>query len=252
MPLMYRSFRHKETGEICYMPAGRYGNFLNTIKKLVNYIRYNIPHYYMAHVTLTVAENVSEVNSTHLHRVIEFIRQQLKRAGSEFLYVAVKELQERGAIHYHILCIYGKPYVFPYSNDIAASWSLGFVKITAPKLRLKLYSIANYIGKYLGKGYEYEQLNVKKSFTASQIKQIYKLSAKRLADAVGRFGKEMAESLSCSYRKLYLNVEERTYIFGNLVIKKEKKLLYTYRSDWELIRDGDGRFAKPLMVTEPF
>lgn len=74
----------------------------------------------------------------------------------------MKELQERGAIHFHVLCVYSKPYVFPSSNEIASSWKLGFVKITAPKLRMKLNTIVGYIGKYIGKGYEYEQLEVKK------------------------------------------------------------------------------------------
>ena len=66
----------------------------------------------------------------------------LKRDGAEFKYVACKELQERGAIHCHILCIYNKPYVFPSSDEITLLWKLGFVKITAPKVRMKLYKIA--------------------------------------------------------------------------------------------------------------
>jgi hypothetical protein len=127
MPLSYRQFRNKTTGKICYTPAGRFGNFLNTIKKLVNYVRYNIPRYYFVHLTLTVAENVSEVDSKHLHKVTSFIQQRLKRAGSEFKYVAVKELQERGAIHYHVLCVYSIAKVFPSSAEIAKSWGLGFV-----------------------------------------------------------------------------------------------------------------------------
>src|SRR4030067_2059325 len=108
MGLRNRIFRHKVTGKLSYMPAGRYGNFLNSIKKLVNYVRHNYPKYYCAHLTLTVAENISEVHFKNLHRVTQFINQRLKRAGAEFKYVACKELQERGAIHYHILCIYNK------------------------------------------------------------------------------------------------------------------------------------------------
>ncbi len=120
------------------MEAGRYGNFKNTLKKLVNYIYYNFRKFYVAHVTLTVAENVAEVDFKHLHRVLQMIHKRLTREDSDFKYVAVKELQERGAIHYHILCIYSKPYVFPSAEDIAHSWRLGFVKISAPKLRLKI------------------------------------------------------------------------------------------------------------------
>jgi hypothetical protein len=151
MPLRYRCFKNSENGQVIYVPAGRYGNFVNTIKKIVSYVRYNIPLYYIAHLTLTVSENLSAVDFSHLHRVIQFIHQRLKRAGSDFKYVAVKELQDRGAIHYHILCIYSKPYVLPSSVEIAASWKLGFVKITAPRIRLKLKSIADYIGNTLAR-----------------------------------------------------------------------------------------------------
>jgi hypothetical protein len=203
MALKYRRFRHKETGQVCYAPAGRYGNFLNSIKKLVNYVHYNIPKWYIAHLTLTVAENVSEVDFRHLHRVTQFILLRLKREGSDFKYIAVKEVQKRGAIHYHVLCVYSRRYVFPSPDEIAKSWGLGFVKITAPKIRMKLKGISNYIGKYIGKGYEYEALDTRKSFTASQIKQIYKLRGDRLERVMHEFGRGVAEKLVCSYRKVY-------------------------------------------------
>jgi hypothetical protein len=55
------------------MPAGRYGNFLNSVKKLVNYVRYNMPKYYVLHLLLTVAENLPEIHFENLHRVTQFI-----------------------------------------------------------------------------------------------------------------------------------------------------------------------------------
>jgi len=216
MALKFRCFKNRNTGQIVYTPAGRYGNFLNAIKKLVSYVRYNIPRYYVAHLTLTVAENESEIDYKHLHRVIQLIYLRLKRAGSDFKYVAVKELQDRGAVHYHVLCIYSKRYVFPSSDEVASSWKLGFVKITAPKIRFRLQSITNYIGKYIGKGYEYEALDIRKSFTASQIKQIYKLSPNRLSEVVRAFGKEVAEGFKCSYRKVYQLVRSEVRRFPSI------------------------------------
>jgi len=176
MPLTYLRLRNVKTGELIHVAKGRYGNFLNSVKKIVNYVHYNFQKYYVVHLTLTVAENISDISCDHLHRVDTFIQQRLKRVGAEGKRIAVKEFQERGAIHFHVLYIYNKAYVFPHSEDIAKSWKLGFVKISAPKIHIKLYKIVNYIGKYIGKGYEYEALENKKSFTASQIKQIYKLS----------------------------------------------------------------------------
>jgi hypothetical protein len=233
MALTYRCFKNRTTGQVIYAPAGRYGNFLNTIKKLVSYVRYNIPRYYVAHLTLTVAENASEIDYKHLHRVIQFIHLRLKRAESDFKYVAVKELQNRGAVHYHVLCIYSKPYVFPSSDEIAASWKLGIIKITAPKIRLKLQSITRYIGKYIGKGYEFETLDHRKSFTASQIKQIYKLSPLRLAEVITRFGKERAEGFACTYRKVFLLGYEALEILGKEVLNPIKYLILEFASEWK-------------------
>jgi len=232
MPLRYHQFRNQETGQLWWVPAGRYGNFMSSVMKLVNYIRYNIPRYYFAHLTLTVAENVPDINCDHLHRVLQFISQRLKRAASDFKYIAVKELQDRGAIHFHILCVYSKPYVFPSSNEIASSWGLGFVKITAPRIRNKVNRIAGYIGKYIGKGYEYEALDVRKSFTASQIKQIYKLKKDRLDKVMAHYGKSMAERMECSFRKVYLVGYELFDVFGNEVRKRFKKLVMEFPLLW--------------------
>jgi hypothetical protein len=232
MSLKYKCFRHKETGQVFYAEAGRYGNFKNSLKKLVNYIRYNFAKYYVAHLTLTVAENVSEVDSKHQHRVLQFIDKRLKRAGSDFKYIAVKEMQDRGAVHYHILCIYSKPYIFPSSKEVAGSWRLGFVKITSPKLVIKVEKIASYIGKYIGKGYEYEALDVKKSFTASQIKQIYKLSTQRLARVIQKFGKSRAEEFKCTYTKVYLVGYSENEIMGSKVREPFKSLIMDFPSEW--------------------
>ncbi len=225
MGLSYRKFKNKNTGETCFMPAGRYGNFLNSIKKLVNYVQHNYPKFYVVHLTLTVAENVTEVDFKHFHRVIQFINQRLKRDGAEFKYVACKEFQERGAIHYHVLCIYNKPYAFPPPDEIASSWKLGFVKITAPKVKMKLYTVAKYIGKYIGKGNEYEALECRKSFTASQIKQIYKLSPHRLLDVIVKFGKDQAEKFKCTYTRVFEVIR-----FDPFPVMK--KLVMEFTSDW--------------------
>ena len=57
-------------------------------------MQWNYKKDYCVHLTLTVAENESEIDFKHFHRVIQFISQRLKRAGADFKYVASKELQE--------------------------------------------------------------------------------------------------------------------------------------------------------------
>ena len=108
MALSFRTFRHKVTGQVFRIPAGRYGNFQNAIKKIVNFVYYNYRKYYIVHLTLTVAENISDVDYKHLHRVDALIKQRLKRAGAECKHIAVKELQDRGAVSLYLqqaLCI---------------------------------------------------------------------------------------------------------------------------------------------------
>lgn len=151
--MKYRTFWNCKTGERCYLPAGRYGNFLLTIKKLTNYVGYNMPKCYVVHLVLTLREVAVEVDAKDVHRVMQFIATRLKRQGVDFKYVSVKEIQKElekyweEAVHFHVLCIYSKAYVFPSAEDIAKSWKLGNVKITAPKLRVKIQKITNYIGK---------------------------------------------------------------------------------------------------------
>jgi hypothetical protein len=86
--------------------------------------------------------------------------------------------------------------------------------------------------QYIGKGYEYEALDLKKSFTASQIKQIYKLSPVRLAEVVRRFGKSMAEQFKCTYRKVFLEGYVENEIMGNKVLKPWKDLIMEFPSEW--------------------
>jgi len=241
MPLKFRCFKSKDTGQVFYRPAGRYGNFLNSVKKMVSYVQYNMPKYYVIHLTLTLKEAESEIDSKHLHRVTQFISTRLKRVGSDFKYIAVKEIQKERlekygeeAVHYHVLCVYSKPYVFPNREDIAKSWGLGFVKVSAPKLRVHVNKIIGYIGKYIGKGYEYEALNFKKSFTASQIKQIYKLTPKRLSFVISKYGKEKADALKCTYRKVY-------EMFDN-GFRVVKRLVEEFPSEWSY----EGTFNEPF------
>ena len=111
MPLKFRRFRNQETGQVCYIPAGRYGNFINSVKKLVSYVRYSMPRYYVVHLTLTLKEAEVEIDFKHFHRVTQFINTRLKRLECDFKYIAVKEIQEERlekygeeAVHYHVLC----------------------------------------------------------------------------------------------------------------------------------------------------
>jgi hypothetical protein len=119
---------------------------------------------------------------------------------------------------------------------------LGFVKIRAPKIRVKLWKIVNYIGKYVGKGYEYEALDFKKSFTASQIRQIYKLGPKRLSEVIRRFGKDMAEQLKCTYRKVFFEGYVVSEMMGVKALHPFRDLIMEFPSEWAY----EGLCAEPF------
>ena len=113
--------------------------------------------------------------------------------------------------------------MFPDGEDIRKSWGLGGVKITSPKIRLKVNKIISYIGKYIGKGYEFGQLDVKKSFTASQIKQIYKLAPDRLEKVWAKFGKVVSECFKCTYTKVYGTLKQ---------VPDYRYLVMEFESNW--------------------
>jgi hypothetical protein len=222
--LSYRRFQNVETGEFSYAPAGRVGRFYNSVRKIKQFIFYNWKKFYIAHVTMTVAVAEEGVFAKELNRALTFIRMRLERDGVEFLYAAVKEVQyerlkKRGecVIHYHVLCFYSVAYAFPAAEEIEKSWGLGNVKITAPKLRLKVNSLVGYLSKYMGKGFEFEALDVKKGFSTSQVAQIYKLNPGRLQEVIKKVGVHGAKLLKCSFTKVWrpevARLRERMILF---------------------------------------
>lgn len=217
-------FRHKVTGEDIDILQGRAAHFRNACHKLTQFVRYNFSKPYVYHLTLTVAENVSSIDMSHYNRTMTFIRTKIKRAGGDVKYIGVKEWQDRGAIHFHVLFVVDRPYLFPDVNDITCVWSLGFCKVTFPKVRISLEKIMGYIGKYMGKGFEYGESGERKSFSASQIGSIYKLSQKKMLNALKYYTLEILKGCKCSYRYVW---REHGY--------KKREYLIKFESDWEFM-----------------
>ncbi|HVS25780.1 MAG TPA: hypothetical protein VHE58_00460 [Burkholderiales bacterium] len=104
-------------------------------------------------ITLTYQENMQDmaVAIRHLKAFVKGVRKKYKK----FLFVAVAELQKRGAIHWHIAVrgYYDAPYfMLPLWRGIIGG--LGSVHITPPRKFGNSMQIAFYIGKYMGKGWE--------------------------------------------------------------------------------------------------
>jgi hypothetical protein len=74
---------------------------------------------------------------------------RLKRRHADFIYVAAREFQQRGAVHYHLAI---NTYID--HEELSELWSQGFVWI---EKKTDNYSkMANYIGKYITK-YAYDE-----------------------------------------------------------------------------------------------
>lgn len=110
-------------------------------------------------LTLTFRGEMTEVNiANHLFNL--FI-QRMKDRYPEFQYFAVIEFQERGVIHYHLLC--NLRYV--KSKELEKIWGQGFIKI---KRKREADRLREYLSKYLWKDMRDERLFHKKKYFRSQ------------------------------------------------------------------------------------
>lgn len=114
-------------------------------------------------LTLTYKENYTDYTKSNYH-----LKNFLKKIGSPN-YLAVKELQERGAIHYHLI-------LFDYvsKKDCLNAWTWGFI-FHKDIIDLNAESLGNYLGKYLT-DYEKGQLieNNKNMYSCSRSLKRYK------------------------------------------------------------------------------
>ena len=86
---------------------------------------------------------------------------RIARRFNEFKYVAVREFQERGAIHYHLAIN-----TFIRHEQLAELWRNGFVWIEKPVKNQN--HLSNYICKYLSKHSNDERLKGYHSYLHSQ------------------------------------------------------------------------------------
>ena len=114
--------------------------------------------------TLTFADNVTDLkyaNNQFCCFIKRLNRYLTKMHKDKVQYIAVVEFQERGAVHYHLLC--NLPYI--YANKLQEIWQNGFVKIN------KIDDVDNvgaYVTKYMSKDNEDERLVGNRCYFTSQ------------------------------------------------------------------------------------
>lgn len=102
-------------------------------------------------LTLTTREAVTDLE--RFWRLFTRFLQRCRRAGIEFRYVAVPELQKRGAWHLHVAIDRYLPHAQVYAEWIAVvgSGTADLHKFKARSDADKAIAVAGYISKYIGK-----------------------------------------------------------------------------------------------------
>lgn len=107
-------------------------------------------------VTLTYT-GVDDWDRAHITRFINAVRQWAKRRRFKLRYVWVAELQERGAVHYHVALWIPSRFLFPHP-DSQGWWPHGWSNVT-PIKRGGADGVCRYLAKYISKMGEKEALN---------------------------------------------------------------------------------------------
>lgn len=224
--------RNKLTGKIVTFDANARNRFKKALKKIINFYRYNNRPYYVAHVVLTVAENVSFVKKVHLNRFFNQLRKHFYFFKNElglddvfFKYTWTKQWQKRGAIHFHVLLFCSEYGLFPAHLQIQNWWELGYVWVNFLRSSNKsLNSLVQYISRYMSREMDYESNARGRLWSSSFVEAIYSLSYERYKWVVDKCS-PILYALSVKGRKLYIRLVEYPYRY----------LLKEFPTDWELV-----------------
>ena len=115
-------------------------------------------------LTLTFRKNIQDIERAN--REFTLFIKRLKRylKNQQLKYIATWELQQKGAIHYHLV-LFSVPYI---KNDkLSELWGNGCIKITKIKETVKTEAVGVYITKYFVKDLD-KKANQKKAYFSSR------------------------------------------------------------------------------------
>lgn len=158
-------------------------------------------------LTLTYAKNKTDTKITNGD-----FNQFIKRMVYEFdelQYLAVPEFQERGAVHYHLLC--NLRYV--PAAKIAKIWTHGFIKINRID---NIKNVGRYVSKYLTKDVFNERASKRKRFFCSRgLNRPVKLYGASASQFVGNFLSQSKPVYEVSYESEWTGeVQCKGYLLG--------------------------------------
>lgn len=135
--------RREEVGAIAAAPRARVARMRRSVGFSARAIQAQRVDGYVAMVTLTYRDG-RDWQPEHMARFMNAMRMHAKRADWKLRYVWVAELQQRGAIHYHVL-VWLPPGVMLPKPDQVGWWPHGGTKIEAAR------SAIGYVMKYVSK-----------------------------------------------------------------------------------------------------
>lgn len=139
-------------------------NYANTNQRRRDMVRRlaccNFDVAYDKFITLTFKDNLQDViQCNYLFK--KFIQRLKYKYKNDLKYLAVIEFQERGAVHYHMLC--NLPYI--PQKDLQECWGNGFIFVNAI---CHVDNVGAYIVKYMTKDNKDERLKGLKAYLFSR------------------------------------------------------------------------------------
>jgi len=156
------------------------------IKRLINSNAF-VWGYHPIFVTYTFKENVTDIKEANRIFKAHHQRLRLRHVGRSLRYLAVPELQKRGAIHYHVV-YFDLPFISGIKTIFSESWGHGFVQIKAVK---HVKNIGAYVSKYFSKQWFERKDKGAKCYFSSE--GLYQPEVFRSLDNLKSFGKMVTE-----------------------------------------------------------
>lgn len=132
------------------------------IKRLVNSNSF-VYGYHPIFITYTFARNCTDIREANRYFKQHIDELRRKIVGRSLRYLAVPEIQKRGAIHYHVI-FFDLPYIVGIKSIFSASWGQGFIQVKAIE---HVRNVGAYVSKYFGKQWAKSRILNTKSYFSS-------------------------------------------------------------------------------------
>jgi len=164
-------------------------------------------------MTLTFAENLTDITKAN-YIFNQFVKRMVYRFP-DFEYLAVPEFQQRGAVHYHLIC--NVPFI--ELEGLKYIWGQGIVDI---RRITKVANLGNYISKYLGKElFNGKMFNKKKFFRSQTLKQPVELFGYQAMLFINKFLSLIKPSFEKSFKSEWTGeVEYKAYNLDFIIFSK--------------------------------